>query len=275
MSPDARELFDAGRAGVDPSSEVRARVRATLIERLGPAAAMATVSIGASASAGAGAGGGTALLKVVSLCALGGALLGGGYTAVHRLSTREIVVTPGEPAAVARPQAVAVSPMSPVSPQPAQGPMAVEAPPLAAAPATPSRPRLPTTTAQSHAGPPPGARDDTAASPADRQANAPRSSSSGSGVGAVAPVDGLQAELGLVRAAHDALRAGQPAVALERTEEHRREYPDGALSEERDALRVCAICALGRSDAETEAQAFLASHPSSPFVTRIREACPR
>jgi hypothetical protein len=273
MSPDARELFDAGRAGVDPSSEVRARVRATLIERLGPAAAMVAVSISASASAsaGAGAGGGTALLKVVSLCALGGALLGGGYTAVHRLSTREIVVTPGEPAAVARPQAVAVSPMSPVSPQPAQGPMAVEAPPLAAAPATPSRPRLPTTTAQSHAGPPPGARDDTAASPADLQANAPRSS----GIGAVAPVDGLQAELGLVRAAHDALRAGQPAAALARTEEHRREYPDGALSEERDALRVCAICALGRGDAETEAQAFLASHPSSPFVTRIREACPR
>jgi hypothetical protein len=92
---------------------------------------------------------------------------------------------------------------------------------------------------------------------------------------ASAPVDALQGELALVRAAHDALREGRPAIALERIEEHRRIYPDGTLGEERDALRVDALCALRRPDAETEVQAFLASHPASPFVARVREACPR
>jgi hypothetical protein len=90
-----------------------------------------------------------------------------------------------------------------------------------------------------------------------------------------APVDALQGELALVRAAHDALREGRPAVALERMDEHRRVYPDGALSEERDALRVGALCALGRSDAQAEARAFLVDHPASPFVARVREACLR
>jgi hypothetical protein len=78
-----------------------------------------------------------------------------------------------------------------------------------------------------------------------------------------------------VRAAHDALREGRPAAALERMDEHRRAYPNGALSEEREALRVGALCALGRSDAQAEARAFLANHPASPFVARVREACLR
>jgi hypothetical protein len=93
-------------------------------------------------------------------------------------------------------------------------------------------------------------------------------------VAAATPADGLQAELALVRAAHDSLRAGKPEVALESMEQHRRQFPNGALAEERDALRVSAICALGRSDAASEAQTFLANHPGSPFVARIRDACP-
>jgi hypothetical protein len=89
------------------------------------------------------------------------------------------------------------------------------------------------------------------------------------------PADALQGELALVRQAHDALREGRPAVALERMDEHRRAYPNGALSEERDALRVGALCALGRSDAQAEAHAFLVNHPTSPFVARVRDACLR
>jgi hypothetical protein len=57
-------------------------------------------------------------------------------------------------------------------------------------------------------------------------------------------------------------------------DEHARRFPRGALSEERDAARVLALCAQGRApDARASASAFVAANPRSPFAAQVRRAC--
>jgi hypothetical protein len=64
-----------------------------------------------------------------------------------------------------------------------------------------------------------------------------------------------------------------PAAALALLDEHRREFPRGALVEERDAIRVLALAALGRIEqARHEAQMFLRAYPFSPHAERVRRA---
>lgn len=82
------------------------------------------------------------------------------------------------------------------------------------------------------------------------------------------------AELGLLRAAHTALREGAPGAALGQLDEHARRFPDGMLAAERRAARALALCALGRvAEGSVEADAFLAAHPGSPLAARVRTAC--
>lgn len=67
----------------------------------------------------------------------------------------------------------------------------------------------------------------------------------------VAPVpaeDALTAELALVSAAKQRLRGGQVEAALRSLDDHAREFANGQLAEERDELRVEALCTLGRTD---------------------------
>ena len=190
MSPGARDLFDAGRVEAEPSSEVRVRVRSKLVGQLGSAAVLTTVSASAARNAAvAGVGGASAaatLVKMAVLLVVGGALSAGGYAALRREPA-------GPPPPVERvsawqsvePARATPPPAFPLPAQPEQrapGPAASPAPVLPAA--LPIR-REPVVAER--------------ALPA--RANAP----------ATPPVDGLEAELSLVRAAHDALRAGQPA----------------------------------------------------------------
>jgi hypothetical protein len=268
LGPGARELLDAGRVRGEPSAQSRARIRSALIRRLGPAAAVATVSSKAGAGvavvAAAGApSGGAALLKLAVLCVVGGALSGGGYIAMRRVSAERVAVAP----ATVAPLPSRVAPALPPAVVPAQEAVAPTPGPVAPAAVATAAARAKVAAVRTPGGDGVVAgRETVVARPPEPEASASH---------APAPVDRLQEELSLVRAAHDALRAGQPAVALERMDEHRRAYPDGALSEERDALRVGALCALGRADAQAEARAFLANHPASPFVARVREACLR
>ncbi len=280
MSPGARDLFDAGRMDVEPSSQARSRLRSKLVGQLGSAAVLTTVSASAATNATvAGTGGASAaatLVKMALLLAVGGALSAGGYAALHRDSS-------GPPPAVERvsagqnvePARATPPPVLPLPAQPerqAPGPAESPAPVLPAALPIRREPTVAERALQGRGSPGASAAETRTAPSVPSTPDVPGSVTA---TPATPPVDGLEAELSLVRAAHDALRAGQPALALERTEEHRRAYPDGTLAEERDALRVCAICALGRTDSKAEAQAFLSDHPASPFVTRIREACPR
>ena len=83
----------------------------------------------------------------------------------------------------------------------------------------------------------------------------------------------LKDEFPLVSGAHAALAAHDPGKALSLLDTHASRFPQGQLTEERDALRVLAVCALGRGDARSAAESFLKSRPRSTFAPRIREAC--
>lgn len=64
-----------------------------------------------------------------------------------------------------------------------------------------------------------------------------------------------------------------PAAALALTKQHAREYPEGALVEERRAISIRALAQLGRMDeARAEADAFLASSGDGPYAQAVRRA---
>ena len=90
---------------------------------------------------------------------------------------------------------------------------------------------------------------------------------------AVDPNAGLEAEMRCVRAADAALRGGNVAEAEGLLEQHAREFPAGALSEERDGLRIVASCQRGDSDSQRAALQFLERSPRSLLAGRVRAAC--
>ena len=86
--------------------------------------------------------------------------------------------------------------------------------------------------------------------------------------------DPLLAELTLLRQAQKALRDGAPRRALELAERHATLFPHSQLGLERGALRVFALCALGRkADARALASELLAAAPRSPLRTSLEESC--
>lgn len=102
----------------------------------------------------------------------------------------------------------------------------------------------------------------TAAAPATEPPTAP------------APADDLAAELSVVRAMHDASRAGRSAEALGLVAAHARRWPDGRLAEERESVRAVATCAT--ADAAGKAAAadtFRGRFPRSPHLARVERAC--
>ncbi len=87
--------------------------------------------------------------------------------------------------------------------------------------------------------------------------------------------DPLAAEAGLVREAQAALTRGGAEQALDLLSRCAREFPRGALLEERAALRVLALCAAGKAKlARREAAAFARRHGASPLAPRVAAACP-
>jgi hypothetical protein len=85
------------------------------------------------------------------------------------------------------------------------------------------------------------------------------------------PGNTLQAELALLRAARE---AESPTDALVHLDQHRREFATGVLADEREALRIEALCALDRREESRDAkQEFLTERPSSPLRPRVIEAC--
>lgn len=74
----------------------------------------------------------------------------------------------------------------------------------------------------------------------------------------------LSAERTLVEIARSALAKNDAEAALQTLDRHEAEFPNGALVEEREFLRVRALLTLGRrSEAEQRAKAFLARFPES------------
>jgi hypothetical protein len=89
-----------------------------------------------------------------------------------------------------------------------------------------------------------------------------------------APAAAPPSETSLLRDARLALN-GDPAGALALTEQHRREYPNGGLAQEREVIAITALARLGRtSEARSRAERFRSSYPTSPYIDRVDRAVP-
>ncbi len=88
------------------------------------------------------------------------------------------------------------------------------------------------------------------------------------------PEQTLAHELSLLRAAENALQRNDPTRAMSLLDEHGRVFPNGQLSEDRKALRVHALCRMGKvAQADAEARVLLGRNPSSPHAERLRNPC--
>lgn len=68
--------------------------------------------------------------------------------------------------------------------------------------------------------------------------------------------------------------ATNPSRALELTTTHARDFPKSPQADVRAALRIDALCRLGRTaEGRSEADAFLIAHPGSPARRRVLRAC--
>jgi hypothetical protein len=83
-------------------------------------------------------------------------------------------------------------------------------------------------------------------------------------------------ELRLLRQARTAVAREDFAAALSPIGAHAREFPNGRLAEEREALRVKALVGLGRADdARRAATGFEARFPRSVLLPAIRQLTTR
>jgi hypothetical protein len=84
---------------------------------------------------------------------------------------------------------------------------------------------------------------------------------------------GLAAERALLDVSRAALARGEASEALDAAERHRRGYPDGALVEEREAIAIKALVALGRRDEAAQRLAHLEkTHPNSMVLRAAKKA---
>jgi hypothetical protein len=248
LSPQARRLVDASRGGDDPTSQDSARVKKALVAGIAasalsvPTSAAAASRAGALSHGGAGAVTSTKMAAWVASGAAVGLATAGTWVAITGSWSHD---APRAPAALITTSAPAVPPV-PAAPNtpipPIEDPEAV--PPLSAA-APPAK----------------ASRQKATPSVAAVAARAPQSSS-------------LAAETALLQAARAALGSGDAHGALALLRQHAREYPSGALVEERLASQVFAACALGqRADAARAAAELIRRAPSSPLRARVLDSC--
>ena len=83
--------------------------------------------------------------------------------------------------------------------------------------------------------------------------------------------DTLAQELVLLTSATSQLSSGQAAAALKALDEHQRRFPQGVLSDERNAAKGRALCKLHRFDEGRAVLALLGV--GTPFAARVKEEC--
>jgi hypothetical protein len=88
------------------------------------------------------------------------------------------------------------------------------------------------------------------------------------------PLATVRAESSLVGRARAALRDEDPATALRLLDEHARRFPTGELEQERELLRISALCDAGRAAAARKAaHSFRAAYPGSPLLGHLGSTC--
>jgi outer membrane protein assembly factor BamD (BamD/ComL family) len=67
-----------------------------------------------------------------------------------------------------------------------------------------------------------------------------------------------------------------PSQALAISEQHRRAYPNGGFSQERELIAITALVKLGRGDeARSRAERFRQNYPRSAYTERLDRLMPR
>ncbi len=82
----------------------------------------------------------------------------------------------------------------------------------------------------------------------------------------------LAAERALIGAARVSLKSGDAASCLSSLEEHRAQFKDALLAEEREALVVMCFARGGDASARAKAEAFFATYPNSVHKQAVRAA---
>ncbi len=234
MNPEARRIIQLARQARTPTLADKRRVRAAVA--LGVAAA--AVAVPASAAAGA------------SAKAAGAAGAFGVFTGLRGIVSVVAIASTSVGAGAYFWEHAHAAPPSEVPVAVSLAPL----PPVAPLPVPVSAPALVTVT------PAPVA---TAEHPSEARARA-----------RVSPLDPLAVELTLLQSAKQAWREGRPQAALDLAQKHAQLYPHSQLASERDALKVFALCGLGRtSDARDLGASLLAREPASPFRASIEQSC--
>jgi hypothetical protein len=268
----ARDLIATAADGDGPTPAERARLRASVLARVGAtvvagsagtaaagtkaAAAVAVAAKGGAPAAIAGlttAGGGSVAAvaaKVLAIAALTVGVSTGGYVVLtHKAQTHPVA----SPSVVAQTSDLTSTTSRGLS----GGPLASD-PPAASVvpvPAAQERPLLQRAQPSTRTAPPLEAKSSTAPT-------------------SVAAPEALEAETRSLRAALSALRDGQNEAALAALDLDDARYAGGALDEERAAARIDALCALGRtSQARSLAVRFLDAHPRSLLAARVQASC--
>ncbi|MCA9623755.1 MAG: hypothetical protein KC731_32255 [Myxococcales bacterium] len=259
LTPESRDLIDAARGGDDLGVARRQRLKRGLLTQVavgaavGTAAKAATAATAATTATTAGEATGASLFAGAFAAKLGATVviagaLSFGAMALHEQATTDGGATPSVPS-------TALEPLAP----PAAEALA-QAEPQEAVQEPKSDVEAPVSDAPVSGVPVPAAVDPLP--PSDAKPPEPSRRA-------------LAEETALLQRAQAELRAGNPEAALALLEEHRGRHALGAMSEEREAARILALCAAGRRDeARAAAADFLAAHPKSPHRARVLSACP-
>jgi len=239
LSPEARSIIEAARGGDEPTPQDRTRIRSSLIVRVG--AGMAAASAATSAESGAAAAG----------AAKAAAPLLAGFI------PKGIIVLSAV-GAIGIGSYVANKPSIP----PAAQQTAIAAPITSFS-----------ATSEAESAPVVGTAEAEDEEPVHEAISVP----------AAATVEvhedaapNLAAEVESLREAHTALREGRADEAMDVLQRDAAPSDVSGLEQERAAMRVFALCRLGKSEeARTHAAAFLARWPKSPLAARVSEACVR
>jgi hypothetical protein len=241
LDPEARRILSLVQDARTPGADDKARVEQRLAVALGAAATIATsASIASPAAATSASGlttkaaGSAAALKWT----IGGCALIAAAVATYAVSSDAEPSQARRPAPIAAPQALPAVVAAPAAFAPA--PVAAPAKPSIEA-AEPAADTVRARRAQPHVRPERGALGD---------------------------------ELELLHAAQGAWRSGDAARALSLVSEHRARHPRSTLGLERDALRVLALCDLGRTEEATRlGRAWLTRASGSPLRASIERSC--
>ena len=253
LSPEARSLLAAARDGGVPTAARRHNIKHAVLLR---AAAVTAASVGA------GSVGATSLTAKLVLAGVLASVVSGGAFGVWKLrvahevganrpdtatQSRSVAGKTRPSLAEAKEQSISVSPERPTSAKAGHEPARELAHESGRSPAsrTPSRePAHGSQTSAPSPARPPGAEK------------------------------GIEEEVAQLRQAHEALRVGNPALALKILDDYDRSFPRGVLNEERGAIAAIARCqAQPGPSAQAQAQSFLRSAPSSLLGERVRIAC--